>query len=224
MANAVSYSASGTKSSTRTPLDKAVFGLDVADHTLLKYAYGAFLDNGRVNLAKTKTRGEVKGSTKKPWRQKGTGRARFGSRYNPIWRGGGIIFGPRGVENYSKKTNRKANRLAVKQALSLAAGESRIKIIDKFDSKDGKTAKAVKLLNKLDVQGKVLIITDETDEKTARSVNNLPNVKLVNARYLNVYGLLNADTIVITKDSLELISEWLASKTKRTAVKTEAGK
>src|SRR5690606_37688451 len=112
---------------------------------LLKLAYTAYLANGRDNLAVTKTRGLVSGGGKKPWRQKGTGRARFGSSRNPIWRGGGIAFGPTGEENYSVKVNVTAKRQALRQALSLKAADNRIAVIESFENKDGKVAATVKL-------------------------------------------------------------------------------
>src|SRR5580698_5407729 len=93
------FTASGAKATSPAKLDKVVFGVEIKNHDLLKQSYLAYLGNGRENIAVVKTRGQVRGSTIKPWRQKGTGRARFGSRYNPIWRGGGIVFGPTGNEN-----------------------------------------------------------------------------------------------------------------------------
>lgn len=222
MASVSAYTAAGVKSAAKTTLDKTVFGLDVKNHGLLRDVYQSFLDNGRQNLAKTKTRGEVVGSTKKPWKQKGTGRARFGSRYNPIWRGGGIIFGPTGQENYSKKINLKSKRLAVRQALSLAVSEDKVKVIDNFDGKDGTVKKTVNLLKKLDAKGKVLIIVDKKDAMVERSVNNLADVDAVQAKYLNVFSILNADNVIISKKSLDVISEWLAADRKPTAKKTEA--
>src|ERR1019366_10319418 len=110
------YTKSGTKATTAAKLDKDVFGVEVKNHQLLKSAYEAYLANGRPNLAVTKTRGLVRGGGKKPWRQKGTGRARFGSSRNPIWRGGGIAFGPTGNENYTHKLPLNAKRLAIRQA------------------------------------------------------------------------------------------------------------
>lgn len=216
MAAVDSYSATGTKSAAKTSLDKAVFGVEVKDHSLIGYFYQAYLDNGRTNLAKTKTRGEVSGSTKKPWKQKGTGRARFGSRYNPIWRGGGITFGPRGNENYAKKTNLKAKKTAIRQALSLMAKEGNIKVIDKL-SLDGKTSKAASLLKKLSINGKTLIVVDNKEESIERSLRNISSIKLVNANYLNVYDIVNADNLVITKKSLDILSEWLDPKPKATS-------
>jgi len=222
MATALSYSAAGAKSAAKASLDKDIFGIEVKDHKLLREAYQSFLDNGRKNLAKTKTRGEVIGSTKKPWKQKGTGRARFGSKYNPLWRGGGIVFGPTGNENYSKKLNVKAKRLAIRQALSLSVAESNLKVIDSFDGKDGKVRKSVALLKKIDAKGKTLLVVDKKDDMVRRSVGNIAAVKAVDAKYLNVFDILNSDTVVITKKSLDIISEWLATDSKKPVKAKEA--
>jgi large subunit ribosomal protein L4 len=99
------YTKSGTKATTAVTLDKKIFSVEIKNHELLKQAYLAYLANGRINSAKTKKRGEIRGGGAKPWRQKGTGRARFGSSRNPIWTGGGVAFGPTGQENYSIKLN-----------------------------------------------------------------------------------------------------------------------
>jgi large subunit ribosomal protein L4 len=125
------YNKAGVKATTTAKLDAAVFGLEITSHELLKEAYTAYLANGRDNLAVTKTRGLVRGGGKKPWKQKGTGRARFGSTRNPIWRGGGIVFGPTGDENYTKTLSTKARRQAIRQALSLKADA--IKVIEMFE-------------------------------------------------------------------------------------------
>lgn len=213
MASVNSYSAAGVKSGAKANLDKNIFGVEVKSHGLLKSAYEVFLANGRVNLAKTKTRGEVVGSTKKPWKQKGTGRARFGSKYNPIWRGGGITFGPTGQENYSKKLNTKAKHLALKQALTLSANEGKVKVIDSFVSKDGKVKPTVKLLEKVEATGRVIILVENKDALTARSVNNIDRVKVSEVKYLNVFDVMNADTVIISKKALDIISDWLSPKT-----------
>ena len=113
------FTKTGTKATTAAKLDKAVFGVVPENHELLKRAYVAYLANGRSNNAIVKKRGEVSGGGRKPWRQKGTGRARFGSSRNPIWRGGGIAFGPTGDENYTHKLPVATKRLAIRQALSL---------------------------------------------------------------------------------------------------------
>lgn len=209
MANVTTYTKSGTKATTPAKLDKAVFGVEVKNHELLKQVYVAYLANGRGNLAVTKTRGLVRGGGKKPWKQKGTGRARFGSSRNPIWRGGGIVFGPTGEENYSKSVNKKAKQLAIRQALSLAANDGKIIIIETFESKDGKVAPAAKLLNKIGASKNTLVVVNAKDELVERATRNLANVKVAQANYVNAYDVLNADNIVIDKKSLDIISEWL---------------
>src|SRR5665648_442310 len=107
-----------TTTAAKTALPKEIFNVEVTNHELVKLAYDSYLANSRTASATTKQRGEVSGGGKKPWKQKGTGRARFGSSRNPIWRGGGVVFGPRGNENYSKSLTKTSKRVAVKQALS----------------------------------------------------------------------------------------------------------
>lgn len=203
------YTASGAKATTAAKLDASVFGVEVADHQLLRQAYDTYLANGRENLAVTKTRGLVRGGGKKPWKQKGTGRARFGSSRNPIWRGGGIVFGPTGNENYSKKLSTVSKRLAIRQALSLAATTGKVSVVEKLASKDGKTAELVKLLTKLGVTRNVLIVVNEKTPELLRASSNLSNVKLVTAKYVSVFDTLNADTVLFTADALKVTEEWL---------------
>src|SRR5439155_1384826 len=130
----------------------AVFSVEAKSHDLLKEAYIAHQANARENSAITKTRGLIRGGGRKPWKQKGTGRARFGSSRNPIWRGGGIVFGPTGEENYRKELNSKAKRLAVRQALSLANTANKLIVMEDIVSKEGKTAELAKLLAKIGAQ------------------------------------------------------------------------
>jgi large subunit ribosomal protein L4 len=206
------YTKTGAKATTPAKLDKAVFGVEAKNHELLKNAYTAYLANGRENLARTKTRGEVRGSTIKPWRQKGTGRARFGSRYNPIWRGGGITFGPSGNENYSKQLNGKAKRLAVKQALSLKS--DKVIVIEDLVSNDGKTSELARLLTKIGANRNVLAIVDQKDPKLIQAARNLSGVKIVSARYVTVFDTLNADCIVFNQAGLKETSDWLGKEAK----------
>ncbi len=203
------FSAKGVKATKPVALDKAVFNVEVANHQLLKDAYVAYLANGRENLSVTKTRGLVSGGGKKPWKQKGTGRARFGSSRVPIWRGGGITFGPTGNENYTKKLHVKAKRTATRQALTLASQADKIRVIESFVSTDGTVKPTVQLLKKIDAQRRVLLVVDVKDEMVVRATRNIANLKVVQANYVSVYDVLNADTIVITKPSLEMISSWL---------------
>jgi len=206
------YSKNGAKASTAATLDKKIFGVVPDNHELLKSAYTSYLANGRINLAVTKTRGLVSGGGRKPWRQKGTGRARFGSSRNPIWRGGGIAFGPTGEENYAKKLPVAQKRQAIRQALSLASKDGRLKIIEDFDSKKGNTKQAASLLKLIDAKGSILLAVSAKNDLIVRATRNIPNLIVVSARYLNVFDVLNADTIVICQDALQSIEEWLGDK------------
>lgn len=191
----------------KTALPKEVFNVEVSNHELLKLAYDSFLSNSRQASATTLQRGEVRGGGKKPWKQKGTGRARFGSTRNPIWRGGGVVFGPRGNENYTKKLSKTSKRVAIRQALTLANTAGKILVKDVKTT--GKTAEIVKFLadNKLD--RKVLIVVDEKTPEIIRATNNIQQVLLVRATYLNVYHILNADHIVLSTKAVPVITEWL---------------
>ncbi|MEJ0072985.1 MAG: 50S ribosomal protein L4 [Candidatus Saccharibacteria bacterium] len=203
------YTASGSKAATPAKLSKDVFGVEVANHQLIRQAYDTYLSNGRINLAVTKTRGLISGGGRKPWKQKGTGRARFGSSRNPIWRGGGIVFGPTGEENYTKKLPTSSKRLATRQALSLANAAEKIVVIEKLASREGKTSEIVKLLAKVGAKRTVLIVVTEKTPELIRAVSNLSDVKLVAATYVNVYDIMNADTIVVTGDAQKAIEAWL---------------
>jgi large subunit ribosomal protein L4 len=197
----------------KTTLPTSVFAVEVPNHELLKLSYEAYLANGRGNYAKTLKRGEVSGGGKKPWKQKGTGRARFGSSRNPIWRKGGVAFGPTGNENYSKTIPVQAKRVAIRQALTLAsqAGE----IITVADIKTtGKTAEIVKFLaDKKTKQGdNIVIVVDTKTPEVVRATRNIQGVKLVQATYLNVYTILNADTVIMTNAAVKAVEEWLGAK------------
>ena len=204
------YTKSGAKATTPAKLSGDVFGVEVKNHQLLKDAYLAYLANGRANLAVAKKRGEVSGGGRKPWRQKGTGRARFGSSRNPIWRGGGVAFGPTGDENYTRKLNTTAKRQALRQALSLAAKEDRLKVIESIDF-SGRVKPVLDLLAKLGASSSTLIVVANKDEKVNRSTRNISGIKVVQAKYLNVFDLLNANNLVITKDALVIVQDWLGS-------------
>ena len=198
----------------KAALPKSVFEVDVPNHELLKLAYDAFLANSRQASATTKTRGEVRGGGKKPWRQKGTGRARFGSTRNPIWRHGGIVFGPRGNENYSKKLSKTSKHVALRQALTLANQDKKILVSDIKTT--GKTTEVAKFLaaEKCSEKDRVLLVVDEKTPELMRATNNLANALLVRAQYLSVYYILNADKIVITPAAVKAVEAWLAKEAK----------
>lgn len=203
------YTKDGGKAASAAKLADSVFAVEVNNHELLKSVYDAYLANGRENLAVVKTRGLVSGGGRKPWKQKGTGRARFGSSRNPIWRGGGIVFGPTGEENYSKHVNVKAKRLALRQALSLAAGSGKIVVIEDIAADISKTATLVSLLNKADVNGRTLVVVADKTKELVLASRNLTDVKLVQPAYVNVYDVLNADKVVLTNAAIEAITNSL---------------
>ena len=191
-------------------LPKEVFAVEVNNHELLKLAYDSYLANSRNAHATTKQRGEVSGGGRKPWKQKGTGRARFGSSRNPIWRGGGIVFGPRGNENYTKKLSKTAKRVAVRQALTLA-NEAK-KIVIKDIKTTGKTAEVAKFLEDNKLERRILVVVDEKSPELMRATNNIQNILVIRAVYLSVYHILNADTIVMSPAALPALTEWLGEE------------
>ena len=195
--------------STRTTLPKTVFAVDVPNHELLKLAYDSYLANSRLASATTKTRGEVRGGGKKPWRQKGTGRARFGSIRNPIWRGGGIVFGPLGNENYTKRVSKTAKRVAVRQALTLANQAKKVLVSEIKTT--GKTAEIAKFLTDNKLERNVLLVVDAKTPELERATRNHPRVKLVRATYLNVYDILNADAVVFNAKAVKATEAWLTT-------------
>ena len=191
----------------KTTLPKSVFAVEVRNHELLKLAYDSYIANNRLASATTKQRGEVRGGGKKPWRQKGTGRARFGSIRSPIWRGGGIVFGPRGNENYTKKISKTSKRVALRQALTVKA--DKVLVVDIKTT--GKTAEVAKFLKENNLNRRVLIVAEKTDE-LIRATNNISEALLVSPMYLNVFDILNADHIVIAPKAIETIENWLGGE------------
>ena len=191
-------------------LDKDIFGLKVENYELVKLAYDAYLANSRSSHAKTLKRGEVRGGGKKPWKQKGTGRARFGSTRNPIWRHGGVAFGRTGEENFTKKISKQAKRQAVAQALSIKNKDKAVIVLETPVKFTGKTKEAAKVLKDLKLEGKnVLAVAAEKTPELLRSTNNISNLKLVRASYLNVFDIMNADAIVFSEGGLKATTEWL---------------
>ncbi|MBQ3326134.1 50S ribosomal protein L4 [Candidatus Saccharibacteria bacterium] len=194
-------------------LNKDVFGLSVENHELVKLAYDAYLANSRSSHAKTLKRGEVRGGSKKPWKQKGTGRARFGSTRNPIWRHGGVAFGRTGEENFSKKISRESKKVAIRQALSLKNKEKAVILAEKPLKQTGKTKDAAKYIDELGLTGKnILAVAHEKSPELIKMTNNLSNLKLVRATYLNVFDIMNADAIVFSPEAVKDAEAWLIGK------------
>ncbi len=195
-----------------TKLPKDIFAVEVPNHELLKLAYDSYLANARLASATTKQRGEVSGGGKKPWKQKGTGRARFGSTRNPIWRGGGVVFGPRGNENYTKKLSKTAKKVAIRQALTVANEAKKISVLPYEEKVTGKTRDAVAFLKQFKLDRKVLLVTSEKTPELMRATNNLQEVLVIRANYLSVYHILNADHIVVSPQALDIITAWLGKE------------
>jgi len=193
-------------------LPKSVFGVEITNHILLKLAYEAYLANGRGNYAKTLKRGEVRGGGKKPHKQKGTGRARAGSSRSPIWRKGGITFGPTGSENYTKSIPLAAKRTALRQALTLANQAKAITLVE-APKTTGKTAEVVKYLasHKAAPRDTVVLVVDNKPAELVQASRNIANVQVVQATYLNVFTILNADKILMTKPAVKAVEEWLGA-------------
>lgn len=212
---AITYTKAGVKKG-EVALPKSVFGVE-ANPDQLKVAYNRFLSNVRTNNAKVLNRGDVSGGGKKPWRQKGTGRARFGSTRNPIWRHGGVAFGPTGEENYTKNMPKSMIRSSIKQALSLKS--ENIKVVEAYSVSDYKTKKVIEILDKLGVEGTVLIVANKLDAKFIASARNISGVKMLSVKQLNVTAILDADAIVIDTDGLKELEAWLTSTRKSALAK-----
>lgn len=189
-------------------LNDQVFGVEVLD-AVLHQAVVMQLANQRQGNASTKTRGLVRGGGRKPWKQKGTGRARSGSTRSPIWVGGGTVFGPQ-PRSYSFSMPRKARRLAIKGALTAKVQAGELTVLDAIQFPEVKTKNVVSMLANLKSTNKALIITAEADETVEKSSRNIPGVKTITSNSLNVYDLLYHDKILIAKDAVAKIEEVLA--------------
>ena len=188
-------------------LNENVWGIEPNDAVLYD-ALTLARNNARQGTADTKTRSEVSGGGKKPWRQKGTGRARQGSTRAPHWIKGGIVFGPH-PRSYAKKMNRKERRLALKSALSYKVIESEMIVVDNFDLETGKTKDAKVALNNLKANKKVLLVVDELNDNVILATRNLNNVVLLEASEINTYDVIAADNMIITEKAVKAIEEVL---------------
>ena len=171
------------------------------------------LASRRQGTHSTKTRSEVSGGGRKPWRQKGTGNARQGSIRAPQWRGGGIVFGPTPNKNYTKKMNKKERRLALKTALTYKAKNNELIAIDSIKFETNKTKEMMLLLNKLDlVNKKVLLVIENLDENICLASRNIGNIKVVLPEEVNTYDVLNADRMLLTSNSLQKLEEVISGE------------
>ena len=207
MANVSVYNMEGNEVGT-LELNDAVFGVEVNEH-LVHMAVVAQLANKRQGTQKAKTRSEVSGGGKKPWRQKGTGRARQGSTRSPQWTHGGIAFAPK-PRTYSYVLNKKVKRLALKSVLSSKAKDGEIVVVDKIAMDEIKTKSFKNFLTAVNAEGKSVVVTPEVNDIVVKSARNIPGVVTSPAKLINVYDLLNAKTLVIDKDALAVIEEVFA--------------
>ncbi|MCD5405286.1 MAG: 50S ribosomal protein L4 [Desulfotomaculum sp.] len=189
-------------------LNDAVWGIEPNKY-VLHQAVVMQLASRRLGTHATKTRGMVRGGGRKPWRQKGTGRARHGSIRSPIWRGGGTVFGPH-PRKYGFSLPKKVRRLAMKSALSSRVKSNDILVLDSLDMSVPKTKEMVKILSNLNVDKKALVVTAEYNENVFKSARNIPYVTQLKADKLNVYDVLNHQKLIITKDAVAKIEEVLA--------------
>ncbi|MTI80737.1 MAG: 50S ribosomal protein L4 [Firmicutes bacterium] len=189
-------------------LNDKVWGIQPNEHVLHE-AVVMQLAGRRLGTHDTKTRSQVRGGGRKPWRQKGTGRARHGTIRSPIWRGGGIVFGPH-PRDYKKSLPKKVRRLAMKSALSSKMQSGDILVLESLTMEQPKTKEMVSILNTLEVGNKALVVTAEKDENVTKSARNIPGIKPLRAEGLNVYDILHHDKLVITKDAVTKVEEVLA--------------
>ncbi len=207
MASVTVYDMKGKKVGS-IELDDAVFGVEINEH-LVHMAVVQQQANNRQGTQKAKTRSEVSGGGRKPWRQKGTGHARQGSIRAPQWTGGGVVFAPV-PRDYSFKMNKKEKRAALKSALTDKVASEKLIVLDKFELDEFKTKKVAEVLANLKVEGKTLIVLSDVDEKVAKSAGNIPSVQTSQVGTLNVYDVVNNGTLVVTKDAVEKIQEVYA--------------
>lgn len=186
-------------------LSDDIFGIEVNTHVMYE-AVKAYLANQRQGTQSAKTRSEVRGGGRKPWRQKGTGRARQGSIRSPQWKGGGVVFAPK-PRDYSIRLPKKVRRLALKSAFSSKVESNEIIVIDELNMTTPKTKDMIKVLENLKVGKKALIVIPAKDENIYKSARNIPGVKTSAVNTLNVYDILNHDSFVITKDAVSKVEE-----------------
>ena len=206
MASVAVYNIEG-KEVDKLELNDNVFGVEINEH-LVHLAVVSQLANGRQGTQSAKTRSEVSGGGRKPWRQKGTGHARQGSTRSPQWTGGGVVFAPK-PRDYSFKMNKKEKRIALLSALSSKVADNKIVVLDAFNLDEIKTSKFVQILDNLKAP-KALVVTKDKDEKVVLSARNIPTVKTTMTNSLNVYDILKYDSLVLTKDAVAAIEEVYA--------------
>ena len=199
------YTQTGEKLKTKVELNDQIFGIEPNEDLIAQYVR-VYQASQRQGTVKTKTRGEVSGGGRKPWRQKGTGRARHGSTRSPIWVGGGTVHGPQ-PKDWSLKMPKKMKRKALFSALSQKIKQEGVLILNKLELKGIKTKDLERILSKLPVKDKTLIALDKMDEKVILSARNLQEVKTIQVKDLNAHEVLEAKTVLFSKSALEVLEE-----------------
>ena len=198
------------KKSSKVKVDKSVFGL-VPNKDAVFRAVMAEMANSRQGTHSSKSRGMVRGGGKKPWKQKGRGVARAGTNRSPIWRGGGVVFGPE-PHKYEYNLPKKIKRLARRSVLSQKLNDKQLIILDEFDVKKVKTKNICKLLEKLKIDGKILFLISEFDDNLFLSLRNIPNLAMLKANNASTYDLIDSDFILIDKKAIESLNKGLLVK------------
>ena len=206
MATIAVYNIEG-KEVDKLELNDNVFGVEINEH-LVHLAVVSQLANSRQGTQSAKTRSEVSGGGKKPWRQKGTGHARQGSTRSPQWTGGGVVFAPK-PRDYSMKMNKREKQIAMKSALTSKVQDSKLVVVDDLKLDEIKTSKFVEVMNNLKVS-KALVVTKDKNENVILSARNIPTVKTTMTNAINVYDILKYDSLVMTKDAVAAIEEVYA--------------
>ena len=206
MANVKVFNMSGSEVGS-IELNDSIFAVEVNTH-VMHQAVVQYLANKRQGTQSALTRAEVRGGGRKPWRQKGTGRARQGSTRSPQWAGGGVVFAPK-PRDYSFKLNKKVKRLALKSALTTKVNDGKFVVVDEINLPEMKTKEMVKVLNNLNVN-KSLVVLEDANEKAVVAARNIPTVKTASVSTINVYDILKYDSVVVTKAAVEKIEEVYA--------------
>jgi large subunit ribosomal protein L4 len=188
-------------------LNDAIFGVEINEH-LVHLAVVAQLANNRQGTQKAKTRSEVRGGGRKPWRQKGTGHARQGSIRSPQWTGGGVVFAPT-PRDYSKKMNKKEKRIALKSALTSRVAEGKFIVVDELKFDAPKTKEFAEVMKNLEAD-KALVVINDNDTNVVKSAANIPTVKTASTNTINVYDILKYDKVIVTQDAVKTIEEVYA--------------
>ena len=206
MANVKVFNMSGSEVGS-IELNDSIFAVEVNTH-VMHQAVVQYLANKRQGTQSALTRAEVRGGGRKPWRQKGTGRARQGSTRSPQWTGGGVVFAPK-PRDYSFKLNKKVKRLALKSALTTKVNDGKFVVVDEINLPEMKTKEMGKVLNNLNVN-KSLVVLEDANEKAVVAARNIPTVKTASVSTINVYDILKYDSVVVTKAAVEKIEEVYA--------------